>query len=344
MASPEQSPRQLVIVDTHKRQIDSLAAFLQDSQAAKQLIWLIWNLGQLFGTPATNIIKFLIYIYSLGEGEVPHGRTKAEQFDILRKGFVEALKGLFSSPPGFPAKLPDYCTYEMAGRIIMSHAGKGGLFPFRELDWSTELKEMDHAGDNVLDGMEIDVVKSLVGLQKQDREMMLEILTERYPHRNKATWRSLAAGWQETASHRYKGVSLASSEEDNNVKRSLAHFKKRFPASYDRKRVHTSVHDRVLAAAYKARFYCRSKDGKVARIMHRRFPHRSVSQWQSLLNSTFEPWLQLYDFSKFYDDRTWMSFYECAKEDGIEASKRRRELRKSKVKDGKKVITDGVHE
>lgn len=330
MTSNNQSPRDATSNTLHQRQIDSLASFLLDSQAAKQLIWLIWNLGQLFGTPATNIVKFLVFVYSLGEGEASGGSTKAEKFEILRKGFVQALTALFADPPGFPASLPHYCTYEMAGRIIMSHAGKGGLFPFRELDWKRELSKMDHAGDNVLDGMEIDVVKPILALPRQDKEMALEILAERYPHRNKDTWRSLAAAWQETASHRYKGVSTATFDEGNVVERNLTHFKKRFPAAYNRKRVHTSVHDRILAAAYKARFYCRSKDGKVARIMHRKFPHRSVSQWQSLLNSTFEPWLQLYDFAKIYDDRTWTWFYKCAQEDSVEASKRRSELRKSK--------------
>jgi hypothetical protein len=308
--------------EAQQPQIDRLVDSFRESTAASQLIWMIWNLGHLFGTPITNIIKFLVFIYSLGEGEMPEGKTKAEQVEIVRKAFVQALMTMFEKPPGFPATLPDYCTYEMAGHIIMSHAGKNGLFPFRELDWTAELRAMDKAGDNVLDGMEVDMLKSVLGLEQQDKEMALEIITERYPHRNKATWRSLAAAWEETATNRYKGISRTSLENGDQVAMYLNHFKHRFPGAYGKKRLRTSVHDRVLAAAYKARYFCRSKDGKVARIMHYRFPHRSASQWQGLMNSTFDQWLQLYNFPKFYDDRSWMAYYRAQK-DSIEASRRR---------------------
>ncbi|KAG5359128.1 hypothetical protein CJU90_3862 [Yarrowia sp. C11] len=279
---------------------------------------MVWNLGQLFGTPATNIIKFLVFVYSLGEGEMPQAETKAEQVEIVRKAFVQALLVLFENPPGFPETLPGYCTYEMAGRIIMSHAGKSGLFPFDDLNWKSELRAMDKAGDNVLDGMEIDILKGVVGLEPHDLEMALEIIVERYPHRNKDTWRSLAETWQETALVRYKGVSK--SGED--VETYLRHFRKRFPSTYARRRLRTSVHDRVLAAAYRARYYCRSKDGKVARMMQDKFPHRSATQWQGLMNSTFDTWLQLYDFSKIYDDRSWMAYYRSQKE-SIDATRRK---------------------
>lgn len=257
------------------------------------------------------IVKFLVFIYFLGEGLRPYGdKTSTRRSNrIIRKAIIQTLQKLSSSSPRLPPSLPPYCTYEMAGRIMVSYTCKEGFYPFKELDFREELQAMDKSGDNVLDAAELEQVRGIVGLVDQDQNVAFELLAERYPHRNRETWKSLAHAWLKTAVIRFNDIPVPSAE-DLHVDKFMTHFEKRFPWAYEKPRVHTPFHDRVLAAAYKQRYYFNVKHEELPAVIHHKFPHLSTVNWNDLLETTSPVWNILVKFEGFYDDSIWRSYYK----------------------------------